>query len=94
MITITKRNALGTPFQYFDCHIPNHSPPMVMKPTCQSRKPSVEPDDRERLGAIERARIGAQAAQQRDGADPAQHRRQRLGRDDERIGQRAAAPDS
>src|SRR6267142_5675774 len=43
MIVIRNRNALGTPFQSFDCHIPNHSPPIDMKPTCQSKKPSVSP---------------------------------------------------
>src|SRR5215475_10778926 len=42
-ITITKRNALGTPFHSIDCHMPNHSPPIDMKPTCQMRKPSVRP---------------------------------------------------
>src|SRR5215210_6055227 len=42
-ITITKRKALGTPFHCVDCHMPNHSPPIVMKPTCQSRNPSVRP---------------------------------------------------
>jgi hypothetical protein len=29
---VTMRRAAPMPFQSFDCHIANHSPPMVMKP--------------------------------------------------------------
>ena len=48
---MTNRNALGTPFHCCDCHMPNHSPAIVMKPTCQSRKPEHQPDDGKRLRA-------------------------------------------
>ncbi|MNL81190.1 hypothetical protein D3C87_2082270 [compost metagenome] len=37
------RNADSIPFQVCDIHMPNHSPPTDMKPTCQTRKPSARP---------------------------------------------------
>ena len=38
-----KRKAEGTPFHCSDIHLPNHSPPIDMNPTCQTRKPKVSP---------------------------------------------------
>lgn len=36
-------NASGTPSHWLDIHMPNHSPPTDMKPTCHRTKPSVRP---------------------------------------------------
>src|SRR5438128_10546051 len=60
LIVITNRNALGTPFHCCDCHMPNHSPPIDMKPTCHSRNPSMRPTTGNvfaRLNALASARM-------------------------------------
>src|SRR5215831_5470073 len=79
IMVMRNRNALGTPFHCCDCHIPNHSPPIDMKPTCQSRKPRVKPATAKRLARLNapasaesrRGQVseGDEAREQRDGRD-------------------------
>src|SRR3981189_1418928 len=103
-MTMAKRNALGAPFHCADIHIPNHSPPIVMNPNCQVRKPSVNPateiallrwnapagartpGDGDALCARDPPRGRAQVTSELERADPAENRRQRFRRNDDRVG--------
>ncbi|OQV66764.1 hypothetical protein AK51_02145 [Serratia nematodiphila DZ0503SBS1] len=64
--------------------MPNHSPPIDIKPTCQVRKPSVSPATAH-FSAVESVGGQFQAAQQAQATNPAQQRGQTLQRNDENI---------
>jgi hypothetical protein len=59
-----------------------HRHAIVMKPSCQVRKPSVNPAT---AHALARLNAGAQRIEQPQGPDPAQRGRERFRRDDDRI---------
>ena len=77
------RNAACWPFHTCDCHIANHSPPTVMKPTNQIRNAQPAASENEPLGVMKVPRREVSGAKKLERSEREQDRCHRLADDDQ-----------
>ena len=90
---MTSRNALGSPFQGCDIHIPEpFAGGNCHNPDSPDQKPHQQTRNRKRFRPVECGNPGAKLREQPPGADPAQHGGERFGGDDEEHRRDGAGP--